>query len=61
MNLYYVDITKSEFCNDIAIRFCWDPVNLPSVCPCNEDFTVKYAFHCPKRPMTNKRPKNTTT
>ena len=45
---YHFDLTKSEFRDGIALRYGWDPVKMPSLCACNENFTVAHALHCPK-------------
>ena len=45
---YHFDQTKSKFRDEIALRDGWDLVKMPSLCACNENFTVAHAFPCPK-------------
>ena len=52
---YHFDLTKSEFRDGIALRYGWEPVKLPSICACNEPFTVSHALHCPKGGYTHIR------
>ena len=55
MKHYHFDLTKSAFRDCIAFRYGWDPVTMPSLCACNENFTLAHAFYCPKRGYTHKR------
>ena len=52
---YHFDLTKSEFRDVIALRYGWDPVNMPLLCACNENFTVAHALHCSKGGYTHMR------
>ena len=52
---YYFYLTKGEFRDGIALRYGWDPVKLPSICACGEDFNVANALHCPKGVYTHIR------
>ena len=52
---YHFDLTKTEFCDGIALRYGWDPVKMPSLCACNEKFTVPHALHCLKGGYTHMR------
>ena len=58
---YHFDITKSEFRDVIALRYGMDPVKRPSLCACNENFTLAHALHCPKggyTHMSHNEPRN---
>ena len=52
---YHFDLTKSEFPDGIFLRYGWDPVNMPSLCACNQNFTVGHALHNPKGGYTHIR------
>ena len=45
---YQFDLTKREFRNGIALRYGWDPVEMPALCAGIEDFTVAHALRYPK-------------
>ena len=51
----YFDLTKGEFRDGVALRYGWDHVKLPSICPCGENFNVVHALHCPKGGCTHIR------
>ena len=55
LNRYQFDLTKIEFRDGIALRYGWDTVKMPSLCECNENFTVAYALHCLKGGYTHMR------
>ena len=44
LKLYHFGLTKSEFRDGIALRYGWDPVKMPLLCACNENFTVAHAL-----------------
>ena len=46
---------KSEFRDGIALRYRWEPVKLPSLCACKENFTLADALHCAKGGHTHMR------
>ena len=48
LKLYHFDLTKIEFRAGNALRYDWDPVKMPSLFTCNENFTLALALHCPK-------------
>ena len=48
----HFDLTKSEFRDGISLRYDWDPVKMPSLCACNENFTVAHVLYCPKGEYT---------
>ena len=52
---YHFDLTKSEFRDGSALRCGWEPVTMPSLCACNENFTVAHALFCQKRGYTHMR------
>ena len=54
---YHFDLTKGKFRFrvGIALRYGWDPVKMPSLCACNENFTVAHPLNCPKREYTHIR------
>ena len=45
---YGFNLTKAEFKDGLALRYGWQPENLPPVCPPGEHFTVAHALHCAK-------------
>ena len=45
---YHFDLMKTEYRDGIALRYGWEPVKMPSLCACIENFTVAHALHCPK-------------
>ena len=52
---YGFDLTTTEFRVGLSLRSGLQPKNLPSKCPCGEDFTVSHALHCGKRGYTHMR------
>ena len=41
---YHFNLTRSEFGDSSALRYGWDKLKMPSLCPCNECFTVSPAL-----------------
>ena len=52
---YGFNLTKAEFKDDLALRYEWQPNNLPPVCPWGEPFTVAHSLHCAKGGYTHIR------
>ena len=43
---YGFNLTKAEFKDGVALRYGWQPKNLPPVCSCGDPFTVAHSLHC---------------
>ena len=52
---FLFDLTKSKFCDGITLRYSCEPVKKPSICACNENFTVARALLSPKGEYTPMR------
>ena len=42
------DLTKTEFCDGIALRYTWEAKNTPAICPYGKEFSLTHALHCAK-------------
>ena len=45
---YGFTLRMSEFRDGLALRYVWEPKNLPAECSCGESFTVAHSLHCGK-------------
>ena len=52
---YGFTLTKSEIRDGLALRYGWEPKNVPVKCPCGEPFTVAHSLHCGKGCYTHNR------
>ena len=52
---YGFDLTKTEFRDDLSLRYGLQPKNLSSKGPCGEAFTNSHALHCGKGGYTHMR------
>ena len=48
MKCYRFNLTKSEFRDGLALRYSWEPKNIPTNCPCGKKFDLTHALHCRK-------------
>ena len=39
---------KSAFRDAVALRYGWQPANIPSTCACGKEFTVEHVLSCAK-------------
>ena len=51
--LYHFNLTKSEFRDGIALCYGWNPMKMPPLCACNENFAVAHVLHCPEGGYTH--------
>ena len=47
------DLTKTEFRDEIALRYTWEAKNTPAICPCGKEFSLTHALHCAKGEYTH--------
>ena len=38
---------KGDFCNALALCYCWSPKNLPASCVCGRSNNIEHALSCP--------------
>ena len=44
---FNLTLHKGAFRDAIALRYGWQPINVPSKCTCGQSFTVEHALSCP--------------
>ena len=44
---FNLTLHKGAFRDAIALRYSWQPINVPSKCACGQSFTVEHALSCP--------------
>ena len=49
------DLTKTEFRDEIALRYTWEAKNTPAICPCGKELSLTHALHCAKGGYTHLR------
>ena len=49
------DLTKTEFCDRMVLRYTWEAKNLPAICPFGKEFSLTHALHCAKGGYTHLR------
>ena len=49
LNFHKFNLNKSEFRDGIALRYGWEPKNMPMACASDENFTISYSVQCPKK------------
>ena len=49
---FHFELTKSEFLDGITLPCDWDPVKMPSLCACSENFTVAHVSNVRKDTRT---------
>ena len=45
---YHFDLSKTEFRDGLALRYGWEPLKTPSICPCGESFSLSHSLQCNK-------------
>lgn len=45
---YKYHLQKRDFRDALCLRYGWEPLNLPSTCPCGPKFTLAHALQCPR-------------
>ena len=52
---YHFDLTKTEFRDGLALRYGWEPLKTPALCPCGELFSLSHSLQCNKGGYTQMR------
>ena len=52
---YHFDLTKTEFRDGLALRYGWEPLKTPAMCPCGELFSLSLSLQCNKGGYTQMR------
>ena len=55
---YGFSFAETEFRDGLAIRYEWEPKNIPASCPCGENFHLAHALHCAKGEYTHETQRN---
>ena len=45
---YIFNLNKSEFRDEVYVRYGWEPTNIPLTCACSQSFDLTHALHCAK-------------
>ena len=52
---YHFDLTKTKFRDGLALRYEWEPLKTPAMCPCGELFSLSHFLQCNKGGYTQMR------
>ena len=52
---YHFDLTKTECRDGLALRYGWEPLKTPALCPCGELFSLSHSLQCNKGGYTQMR------
>ena len=48
LSRYNFNLNKSEFRDEIYLRYGWEPTNIPLTCACGQSFDLTHPLHCAK-------------
>ena len=52
---YHFDLTKTEIRDGLALRYGWESLKIPAICPCGDTFSLAHFVQCNKEGYTQMR------